>query len=319
MISVIVPVYNVEKYLERCIDSIVNQTYKDFELILVDDGSTDLSSMICDEYKKKYEFINVIHKENGGLSDARNVGVSYAIGNYIAFIDSDDYVHKDYLKVLDGLIRKYNSTIAAVGDMKFYDNKEFNPPRIECKHDYCITGNKALCDMLYQKGLDTHAWGLLIPIEFARKYEFPKGKFHEDEYITYNYYFNSHSVAISEAKLYYYFQRENSIMHMKGNALLDELDAADNLVEFCRKNAPYALNAAQSKKFSDYCQVLFCLDKNKQKEIYDRVKTDLNILKTKIVFDKNVRTKNRIAAIVLFGGCSCLNRLNLLINKITTK
>ena len=104
LISVIVPIYNVEKYLTKCIESIINQTYKNLEIILVDDGSPDKSPIICDEYAKKDNRIKVIHKKNGGLSDARNYGMSLATGEYISFIDSDDYVTDDYIMTLYSLI-----------------------------------------------------------------------------------------------------------------------------------------------------------------------------------------------------------------------
>ena len=102
LVSIVVPVYKVEKYINRCVESILKQTYKNFELILVDDGSPDMCPHICDEYAAKYDFIRVIHKKNGGLSDARNHGIEVAKGNYITFIDSDDYVSVDYLEILVG-------------------------------------------------------------------------------------------------------------------------------------------------------------------------------------------------------------------------
>lgn len=115
LISVIVPIYNVEKYLARCVDSIVNQTYKDFELILVDDGSPDNSGKICDEYAKKDSRIKVVHKKNGGLSDARNAGMAVATGEYISFIDSDDYVSDDFFEcLLDVMNKKTAILLSAV-------------------------------------------------------------------------------------------------------------------------------------------------------------------------------------------------------------
>ena len=106
MISVVVPVYNVEKYLDKCVQSILAQTYEDFELILVDDGSLDKCSLLCDEYARKYKKIRVLHKKNGGLSDARNAGTAIASGNYITYIDSDDFISKDYLENLFYMLKK---------------------------------------------------------------------------------------------------------------------------------------------------------------------------------------------------------------------
>ena len=121
-ISVIVPVYNVERYLKRCIESIINQTYKDLEIILVDDGSTDSSGNICDEYKKIDKRISVIHKKNGGLSDARNEGLKVVTGTYIAFVDSDDFLDLDMYEYMQKNIEKENADIVICGTKIDYDN-----------------------------------------------------------------------------------------------------------------------------------------------------------------------------------------------------
>ena len=124
LISVIVPIYNVEKYLERCLDSIIKQTYKNLDIILVDDGSIDNSTKICDEYVKKDSRIKVIHKENGGLSDARNVGIDNSDGKYICFIDSDDYIELDMIENLyDGIV-KNNANICCCGKLLEYEKNK---------------------------------------------------------------------------------------------------------------------------------------------------------------------------------------------------
>lgn len=122
LISVIVPVYNVEKYLSKCIDSILAQTYKNLEIILVDDGSPDNCPKICDEYAKKDNRIKVIHKENGGLSAARNVALDIAKGEYIGFVDSDDFIAEDMYEVLYNLAEKYNAEISSVSFYKVIEN-----------------------------------------------------------------------------------------------------------------------------------------------------------------------------------------------------
>ena len=124
LISVIVPVYNVELYLQQCIDSILNQTYSNLEIILIDDGSTDNSSIICDINLEKDHRIKVIHKQNGGLSNARNVGVKNAQGKFVAFIDSDDYISEDYIEVLYRLICKYNADISVCRFRYVFGNVE---------------------------------------------------------------------------------------------------------------------------------------------------------------------------------------------------
>ena len=123
LISVILPIYNVEKYLEKCLKSVINQTYKNLEIILVDDGSKDNSPQICDEYAVKDKRIVVIHKSNGGLSDARNAGIEIAKGKYIALIDSDDYVEKDYVQFLYQLIKENNAEMSICSHTVLYTNR----------------------------------------------------------------------------------------------------------------------------------------------------------------------------------------------------
>ena len=122
LISVIIPVYNVEKYINRCVDSVIHQSYTNLEIILVDDGSPDNCPTICDNYSKQDSRIKVIHKKNGGLSDARNVGIEHSKGKYITFIDSDDYISNDYVEILYKLITKYNSKIAVADNYIFYED-----------------------------------------------------------------------------------------------------------------------------------------------------------------------------------------------------
>jgi glycosyltransferase involved in cell wall biosynthesis len=122
-ISIIVPVYDVEKYLKKCVDSILNQTFKDFELILVDDGSPDNSGAICDQYAEKDSRVRVIHKENGGLSDARNAGIEVARGKYLGFVDSDDFVNEDMYKQLYTSIIENNADLSICGIFDLYEGK----------------------------------------------------------------------------------------------------------------------------------------------------------------------------------------------------
>lgn len=308
MISVVVPVYKVEKYLDKCVQSILAQTYENFELILVDDGSPDNCPQMCDEYANRDKRVRVIHKENGGLSDARNTGVSIAEGDYVTFIDSDDYVNSKYLQILYDCLMQYNATMSAVNLEMFYENKPFKQPKV-IDDNYVISGEVALCNMLYQKDLDTHAWALLLPIEIVKKYPFPLGKYHEDEYTTLHYYRTSEKVAVSRAKLYYYLQRNNSIMHTFCQSALDELDAADNLVYFCKNNANFALSAAESKKFSDYCQVLLSTKDlaNENSDMYSRITEYIEDISLSILRDKKTRKKNKVAAALFrIGGVKLL-------------
>ena len=126
LLSVIVPIYNVEDYLNRCVDSIINQTYKNLEIILVDDGSPDNCPQMCDDYAKKDSRIRVVHKENGGLSDARNAGMKVATGEYVSFIDSDDYISLDFYETLFQTMVDNDSDIVECSVVKFYENEKFD-------------------------------------------------------------------------------------------------------------------------------------------------------------------------------------------------
>ena len=312
MISVIVPVYKVEKYLDICIKSILTQTYSNFELILVNDGSPDNCPKICNDYATKDDRITVLHKQNGGLSDARNEGVKIAKGSFVTFIDSDDYVAKDYLETMITMQKRYDVDIVVTGIETFLEDE--NPKITNNNKEYVYTGEEALENMLYQNNLDSSACAMLLPIEIAKKYPFPFRKYHEDEYITYKYYAAVEKVAVTTKTLYFYLQRKGSIMHTFGKASIDELDAADNYVIFCKQHYPKLVPAAESKKFSDYCQVLLSVINNDDINSHYllRIENYLINKRKQILFDRKCRTKNRIAAVSLFfgiPGIKCVARL----------
>ncbi len=317
MISVIVPVYNVERYIDQCVHSILTQTYSDFELILVDDGSTDNSGKICDNYLKIDSRVKVIHKTNGGLSDARNVGTTISIGSHVTYIDSDDFVSVDYLEQLNYLLVKYGADIAVTGIESFVDN-EMDVKNGKTKHsinEFCFSGFEALENVLYQKNMDTSACSILLPKNIAIENLFPLGKYHEDDFTTYKYYLKARSVAVTTRKQYFYRQRTGSIMHTFGKAQIDELDAADNLVMECAKIGLQLKKAAESKRFSNYCQVLSCFhsahcDNRFQ---YDRIAKVLKRSRYSILFNRHCRFKNRFAAAICCFGVRTFAVLNSLI------
>lgn len=156
LISIIVPIYNVEKYLRRCVDSIFCQSYHNLEVWLVDDGSPDGCPAICDEYAQKDKRIHVIHKPNGGLSDARNVAIDVATGEYITFIDSDDYVTPDYVSTLYALIERYKAQMSIASWHIFPEGDTPTMPAVKVK-EFKMDRNTALSNMFYQKGFDVSA------------------------------------------------------------------------------------------------------------------------------------------------------------------
>ena len=220
LISVIVPVYNVELYLERCVDSIINQTYNNLEIILVDDGSPDKSGDLCDKLAKKDNRIMVYHKKNGGLSDTRNYGVRNANGEYITFIDSDDYVAKDYIEHLYSMIEEFNADIAAA---LFYrtSGDEFTGSMNNVLPQISVLNGKEACYKLLQGGKYycplVIACAKLIRSNLVKENPFPVGKKHEDEATTAKFFINANKVVLSNREIYAYYQNENSITHSIGN------------------------------------------------------------------------------------------------------
>ncbi|MEE1366020.1 MAG: glycosyltransferase, partial [Muribaculaceae bacterium] len=150
LVSIIIPVYNVEKYLLACVNSVINQTYKCLEIILVDDGSTDSSGRICDECAKLDSRIKVIHKTNGGLSDARNAGIDAAIGDYLAFVDSDDIIHTRFIEMLYALANYLNADISSVEFKNFYDEETLDLEEILVGKTMILQSEEAIDKILYQ-------------------------------------------------------------------------------------------------------------------------------------------------------------------------
>ena len=210
LISIIVPVYNVEKYIEKCINSIINQTYKNIEIILVDDGSKDRSGEICDELKLKDNRIKIIHKQNGGLSDARNAGMKIANGNYIGFVDSDDYIKEDMFETLYELCKKYNSDISIVSYYEIYHNKVIGVR--DSKKLYELNKIDAMKEILIDRAIQSYAWNKLFRRELFEQIEFPTNKNFEDIATTLLLFEKADKVVLLEDPKYYYVRRDDSIV-----------------------------------------------------------------------------------------------------------
>ena len=236
LISVIVPVYNVEKYLEKCVDSIINQTYKNLEIILVDDGATDNSGKMCDEFAKKDSRIKVIHKENGGLSDARNFGLDVATGKYIQFIDSDDYIDEDMLELLYNNIKKYNAEISMCSHYILTEE--------ECTAEGTNTLDiynrvDILKEVLLDEKVRSYAWNKLFLRDLFKEIRFPKGRVFEDVLTIPKIFEKANTVVLDDVSKYYYRQRKGSILHIQTKKLrLDYINAALEIMEYLREKEP---------------------------------------------------------------------------------
>ena len=255
-ISVIIPVYNVEKYLERCIDSVLRQTFEAYEILLIDDGATDASGMICDEYASKYANITVIHKANKGLSDARNVGIDKAKGEYIYFLDSDDYIIPKCLEILYSNIKECDAELSCGGFGLFDDEHPADDTIVGKNKLLKCTGEKACIELLYGKEFYTSSCNILIKTSIAKENLFQVGKYHEDEMTTFRYFLDSSLVVKTSARTYYYYQREGSIMHSFGQPIIDEALAGDYYIKVCTQKDKKLEKPALCKKFFLYVEII---------------------------------------------------------------
>ncbi|NJJ41641.1 glycosyltransferase family 2 protein [Paenibacillus apii] len=239
-ISVVVPIFNVEQYLERCLDSIINQSYKDLEIILVNDGSTDRCYEICETYKQKDRRIVVIHQQNGGLSEARNTGISRATGEYIGFVDSDDYIERDMYQFLYNLIKKYNAEISICGTYITYDNKRIKSYKNNI--ELLMDSETAIKHMLEEIFFNTSAWDKLYNTSLFKEIKYPSKKLSEDLFTTYKLFNTAQSIAFSSEAKYFYCQTPNSIMRSDFNLKkLDTLEALREISAFAKQHYPSLL------------------------------------------------------------------------------
>ena len=312
LISIIVPIYNIEKYLRDCIHSLINQTYQNIEVILVDDGSKDESNKICDEYSQKYDFVKVIHKTNGGLSDARNIGMQHAKGTYISFVDGDDIIDKDYIKKLYEAIKINQKSIAVCGYNRFQEKEELL--KLDKKNTFdskVETAESYLKKVLYQKNQNVYsisAWGKLYQKEIFQNIQFPKGKIYEDIYVIADIISQVDSIAVVKENLYYYRITNNSITTSSfGNKRMQVLDSCDQLINRVNISYPKLIKGAYTFKYSrSFESIMMVLKDNKKNSYQKEYNIFNNIVKKyrfKIILDKDSKLSCKVSAFLsLFGN-----------------
>lgn len=253
LISVIVPVYNVEKYLRACVDSIRAQTYAQLEIILIDDGSVDSSGRICDKLAEKDERIRVIHKENTGISDCRNLGVSQARGRLVTFIDADDLVTEKYVEHLADAMIRGDADIAVTLHKKFRDGSKPKRNRVsKAAKDYLIvySAEYAIEDMLYQYQLPVYAWGKLYKKELFDQVNFPDGELYEDLSTVYRLFDRCERIALSPICDYGYRQRKESLSKAAPTKQkMVQLTICKEILSFVKEKYPLIEGAAISRLF----------------------------------------------------------------------
>ncbi len=300
LISVIVPVYKVEKYLPRCIESLVHQSYANLEIILVDDGSPDNCPAVCDDYVKRDSRLQVIHKENGGLSDARNVGFDHSTGEYIAFIDSDDYVHPQMLEILCRLLIEENSEIAVCNFQPFSGTAPESPSE-EIRTE-TLSGMDATM-RLYQRKYATQAvvaWDKLYRRHIIEENRFVVGKFNEDEFFSYKALLKASRVTFTSQRLYYYLIRSTGISQAITNPKsLDGLDAKQEAIRFYDKNGFHSLLQLAVSSFLNFSAKRYCFVKRQNGNHRELLK-EIKLRHKKILqeFSSSISPSERIRAML---------------------
>ena len=238
LVSIIVPVYRTESYLRRCIDSILAQTYPNWELILVDDGSPDLCPAICDTYAATNTRVHVLHQENKGVSAARNAGLDIAHGEYIAFADSDDWVEPDYLSYLLELLEKNGTPLVACNHFVTVNNKDV--AKFPVKHEaQCLTLKTAYDKLLYHRPPDASAWGKLYTRSLFVGLRYPAGHIFEDTWIIADLLERAGGLTYGGEPKYHYVYRENTLSKCAAdNHVWDFMDAVDHLSDVIIRSYP---------------------------------------------------------------------------------
>lgn len=298
-ISIIVPVYNVEKYLNKCVDSILKQTFGDFELILVDDGSPDNSGAICDQYAEEDSRVKVIHKENGGLSDARNAGIEIAKGNYIGFVDSDDYIDKNMYKQLYDSLTKNDVDLSICGIFDVYEGKESLK---KSERELLLNRDEAMVMIFHGNEISVHAYNKLYKKEIFKYIRYPVGRYHEDSYIIVDILDKCEKVAINTKQMYHYLHREESITGQSFSVKqLEYIDAWEKNEELVKGRFQKLDEAAHQRVCFANFLILDKIVSDNQEKIVPETRKIVSYLRRNFFFilKNNIFTKERKIAMAL--------------------
>ncbi|MDR1376546.1 MAG: glycosyltransferase [Synergistaceae bacterium] len=304
LISVIVPVYNIEKYIRKCVESIINQTYNNVEIILVDDGSTDGSSAVCDELAESDARVKVFHTTNGGQSVARNVGIKASNGDCIAFVDGDDYVTDDYILHLYKLMKDYHADISITNYRIQRDGAKKPKKKKEPLYALLMNRCEALEMLLYKKYFSTSVCGRLFRRPLLDDVEFFPGKILEDLGFSYKVFDRADRLVYGSTVEYIYVQRATSTLHTQGEAIIKDCAAfAGEMKEYIVCRYPNLTEAAISRCFSSN---VFCLKyiplRKLYREEYANIRTNILKYRKSTLLNAAAPSKTRGAALLSYLG-----------------
>lgn len=299
LISVVVACYNIKEYITRCLESLVAQSYRNIEIICVDDGSTDGSSDICDKIAEKDERVIVFHNQNMGLSDARNFGLSMCSGNYITFIDGDDWVDSNYIEMLFRYLKENKSDISIVN---FYiDTGTEKKPFYSGSNEFVFDAKHALLELFYQKKYDVSAWGKLYKKSLFNDVKYPSGKLYEDNGTTYKIFMKAKKVSFCNKPAYHYFVRHDSITHRAFNPnKIDGFVLSSQMIKDIEIYDKTIISAAVCKHLS-VCFDLF-MQCNGLEPYSSQLFREIKKYRFKVIFNKKSRLKNKIACMISYFG-----------------
>lgn len=304
-ISVLVPIYNAEKYIKRCIESIINQTYRNIEVILIEDGSTDNSYNIIKEYQQKDERIKIFQIENNGVADARNKAVDNSTGDYITFVDSDDYIEKDYIETLYTNLKKYDSDIAVCNCFNIIEEtgkKDYKTFGIGTVEEY--TDEEAVKKLFYYNYLRHSPWGKIYKKEIWNNIRFPLGKNYEDLAILYKLFLNSKKVIYIPEEKYNYVIRKGSIVHneIRKTDVEAILEYTQRILEDITEN--YSNLIPSAEYLVGYLNITLWrkIPKGKYKEYLSQIEENIKKYRWKIIKNKNVNKKQKLLFILSYMG-----------------
>lgn len=319
LISVIIPVFNVKRYLSKCLESVLNQTYSDLEIILVDDGSTDGSESICDKYQSKDSRVNVIHKKNGGLSDARNEGLRESRGNLVTFIDSDDVVNTKYIQTLYNNLKNYGADISTMRYKRFYSYNELEFENDINEEINIYSPESALQILLYTpEVIPQSAHGKMYRKELFDGISYPVGYLNEDIGTTYLLFAKTNKVVTSNLQYYYYLQRLGSIVRSEFNAkTMDSIFFSEDIIKFMEDNFPNIRKAAICYALSQNIQVLVKLPyRDKRYGVYKNIiMKNIKKYRNIVIFDTKATWQRRLGALSTYGGVCISQKLGELYKK----
>lgn len=305
LISVIIPVYNVERYLAACLDSILSQSYRNLEVIIIDDGSTDFSLKIAETYSEKDDRIKVFSQENLGLSEARNHGLRVATGDYVTFVDSDDELLKDSLELMVTMLNQHSAQIVE-GKTIRGEYPTYYPPDRHIKIQV-FSPSEAIADVLYQHDLLPSVCGKLYLKSLFDDLTFEKGILYEDLNIFYKIIERASKIILMNYPVYFYRENDFSILHTWKPQRLDVLKVTENLEDYIKEKYPDLIPAAKDRRLSaNFNMFALCSmhgDKENAKKCWEHIKQNRH----QSLFNPKVRKKNKAGILLSYLGRHIFN------------